>query len=155
MSSDIADAARSALGGSSAASTLRRVSDGRADAATENDPVDELDGVPVLPDEDGAREGAWLPVVASAPAGVAGSADPTGLALSGPRPLQTVAVAAGGFVAGVAVVGLVQRRRHRRALAAGRPRPGRGASAGPIGELVQIVGSRSVLVDVHLLGGRD
>ena len=149
MSSDNAGA----LGRSSAASTLRRVSDGRADAATENDPVDELDGVPVLPDEDGAREGAWLPVVASAPAGVAGSADPTGLALSGPRPLQTVAVAAGGFVAGVAVVGLVQRRRHRRAVR--RLRPRRGASAGPIGELVQIVGSRSVLVDVHLLGGRD
>jgi len=142
-----------ALGRSSAASTLRRVTEGRGDAATEHDPVDELDGVPVLPDQDGAREGAWLPVVASGPTGVAGSADPAALTLSSPRSLQTAAVAAGGFVAGVAVVELVQRRRHRRAARQLRPR--RGAGAGPIGELVQIVGSRSVLVDVHLLGGRD
>jgi hypothetical protein len=77
--------------------------------------------------------------------------------------VQAAAVAAGGFVAGAAVVGLVTRRqRQSTALAksrgAGRrlTRGGRrrgGASAA--GELVQIVGSRSLLVDVHLLGGRD
>jgi hypothetical protein len=77
--------------------------------------------------------------------------------------VQAAAVAAGGFVAGAAVVGLVTRRqRHSAALAkgrgAGRARKHggrrRGGSSGA-GELVQIVGSRSLLVDVHLLGGRD
>ncbi len=132
------------------------MSDGRADAATEDELVDELDGVPVLPGDDDADDGSWLPVVADGEAGLAASParTSTALELSGSRSLQTVAVAAGGFVAGVAVVGLVQRRRHRRALAA-RRRPRRGASAGPVGELVQIVGTRSLLVDVHLLGGRD
>jgi hypothetical protein len=70
------------------------------------------------------------------------------------------AAAAGGFVAGAAVIGLVGRR-HRRssALVKGRRtrtlgRRGRG-SRGPSGpaELLQIVGSRSLLLDVHLLGG--
>jgi hypothetical protein len=73
--------------------------------------------------------------------------------------VQAAAVAAGGFVAGAAVVGLVHRRQRRTAtLAKGRraaasvARPGHGA--GRTAELVQIVGSRSLLVDVHLLGGR-
>jgi hypothetical protein len=73
--------------------------------------------------------------------------------------VQAAAVAAGGFVAGAAVVGLVHRRRRRStALVKGR---GRGARAlkgsarreGRAGELLQIVGSRSLLVDLHLLGG--
>lgn len=76
--------------------------------------------------------------------------------------VQAAAVAAGGFVAGAAVVGLVQHRQ-RRALSAakgrrGAGRLGRGASrraAAGAGEVVQIVGSRSLLVDVHLLGGAD
>jgi hypothetical protein len=76
--------------------------------------------------------------------------------------VQAAAVAAGGFVAGAAVIGLVTRRQ-RRALAlskgqgAGR-RLGRGrrrSAQSGVSELVQIVGSRSLLVDVHLLGGRD
>jgi hypothetical protein len=76
--------------------------------------------------------------------------------------VQAAAVAAGGFVAGAAVVGLVHRRqrrastlakrgRGRRGVTRARPPGGRGA--GRAGELVQIVGSRSLLVDVHLLGG--
>ncbi len=85
---------------------------------------------------------------------------------AGPLPaVQAAAVAAGGFVAGAAVVGLVARRqRHTPALTKGRGagralkrsggRRRRGGSSGA-GELVQIVGSRSLLVDVHLLGGRD
>ena len=82
------------------------------------------------------------------------------LARTGTIPaVQAAAVAAGGFVAGAAVVGLVTRRqRHSAALAKGR----RGASrlrrsrsdSSAAGELVQIVGSRSLLVDVHLLGRR-
>ncbi len=79
--------------------------------------------------------------------------------------VQAAAVAATGFVAGAAAAGLVRRRRHRRALVragSGRRivagRRGRGGRGGRgAGELVQIVGSRSLLVDVHLLGvpGRD
>jgi hypothetical protein len=80
--------------------------------------------------------------------------------------VQAAAVAAGGFVAGVAVVGLVHRHQRRvsalgkpqgagRVLAKGRRSrargPRRGAAKPP--ELVQIVGTRSLLVDVHLLGG--
>ncbi len=73
--------------------------------------------------------------------------------------VQAAAVAAGGFVAGAAVVGLVHRRR-RPALAKGRRarrlgKAGRkdARSVNRAGELLQIVGSRSLLVDVHLLGG--
>jgi hypothetical protein len=68
--------------------------------------------------------------------------------------VQAAALAAGGFVAGAAVVGLARRRhgggapravaRDRRDRRGRRGRPG-------AGELLQIVGSRSLLVDVHLL----
>ncbi len=74
--------------------------------------------------------------------------------------VQAAAVAAGGFVAGAAVVGLVHRRRRRAAtlLKGGRARRSLSSAAGSrkdgrAGELLQIVGSRSLLVDVHLLGG--
>jgi hypothetical protein len=76
--------------------------------------------------------------------------------------VQAAAVAAGGFVAGAAVVGIVHRRQRRSLrLAKGRRGAGKlgrgGASrrAGRAGELIQIVGSRSLLLDVHLLGGAD
>jgi hypothetical protein len=100
-----------------------------------------------------------LPVLASEPTSVR-ARTPGAIARSGSAVIpavQAAAVAAGGFVAGAAVVGLVQRRqRHsasvskgaRRGRVAGRG--GRTAVAG--GELVQIVSSRSLLVDVHLLG---
>jgi len=72
--------------------------------------------------------------------------------------VQAVAAAAGGFVAGAAVFGLVQRR-HRRSATLARAQRGRrlgrrGDSGGGVTELVQIVGTRSLLVDVHLLGGQ-
>jgi hypothetical protein len=66
---------------------------------------------------------------------------------------QAAAVAAGGFVAGAAVVGLVSRRRARSRGRLTARRRGKERARG--GELWQIVGSRSLLVDVHLLGGRD
>jgi hypothetical protein len=77
--------------------------------------------------------------------------------------VQAAAVAAGGFVAGAAVVGLAQRRNRQASAASAPRRVGQGLSraarerrgASKAGELVQIVGSRSFLVDVHLLGGRD
>ena len=91
------------------------------------------------------------------------SAEPAGAALETSRrttlpAVQAAAAAAGGFVAGAAVVGLVGRR-HRRALArggAGRALSRRGRAAARnagVAERLQIVGSRSLLLDVHLLGG--
>lgn len=70
--------------------------------------------------------------------------------------VQAAAAAAGGFVAGAAVVGLVGRRHRRQALEAGRRSLfGRRASArnATAADRLQIVGSRSLLLDVHLLGG--
>jgi len=73
--------------------------------------------------------------------------------------VQAAAAAAGGFVAGAAVVGLVGRR-HRRSSALDRRASGRRSLLGgrsrrnaAAGERLQIVGSRSLLLDVHLLGG--
>ena len=83
---------------------------------------------------------------------------------SAARPaVQAAAVAAGGFVAGAAVVGLVSRRARQAPVRARARRSGRSPSrvsagrrgASKAGELVQIVSSRSLLVDVHLLAGRD
>jgi hypothetical protein len=94
-----------------------------------------------------------LPVLADAPHVVqrrtaAGALTGAGAVMPA---VQAAAVAAGGFVAGAAVVGLVHRRQQRAgALTKGKRGAGRGGKAG---ELVQIVGSRSFLVDVHLLGG--
>jgi len=74
---------------------------------------------------------------------------------------QAAAAAAGGFVAGAAVVGIVRRRQQRAAPARSRRRGrgvrrarGGGRAPARAGELIQIVGSRSLLVDVHLLGER-
>jgi len=67
----------------------------------------------------------------------------------------TAAAVAGGFVAGAAVFGLVARRNGRSAAltqgrAAGR-RLGRRSSA-PAPQMLQVVSTRSLLVDVHVLG---
>ena len=109
--------------------------------------TEEVDALPVLAQE---------PTVIASPA----VALPVQARVSAPvvPAVQAAAVAAGGFVAGAAVVGLVHRRR-RAALAKGAgarrlSRSGRdGRSKRKAGELLQIVGSRSLLVDVHLLGG--
>ncbi len=111
---------------------------------------EEVDALPVL-------AGAPAPARAQPSAGVLAQ-ERRSVALAIPA-VQAAAVAAGGFVAGAAVVGLVHRRKARaRALAKGRR--GRRAvgrrsegKAARAAELVQIVGSRSLLVDVHLLGG--
>jgi len=110
--------------------------------------TEEVDALPVLADE---------PTVIASPAGTLPAQAGPGRAVV--PAVQAAAVAAGGFVAGAAVVGLVHRRRRRTALTKGRragrlSRDGRdGRSANRAGELLQIVGSRSLLVDVHLLGG--
>ena len=107
--------------------------------------TEEVDALPVLADE---------PTVIASPAGTLPAQAGPGRAVV--PAVQAAAVAAGGFVAGAAVVGLVHRRRRRTALTKGR-RAGRlsrdGRSANKAGELLQIVGSRSLLVVVHLLGG--
>lgn len=103
---------------------------------------EEIDALPVLAGEphavgqrgaSGALTGDWRAAGAVIPA------------------VQAAAVAAGGFVAGAAVVGLVHRRQQRSAVLSRGRRSGR--RGGKAGELVQIVGSRSFLLDVHLLGG--
>jgi hypothetical protein len=73
--------------------------------------------------------------------------------------VQAAAVAAGGFVAGAAVVGLVSRR-HSRALTAGaeatpRRRLNLRRTRSARVEALQIVSTRSLLVDVHLLDGGE
>jgi hypothetical protein len=112
-----------------------------------NDEV--LDGLPVLPD---------------GPSGVSMFPAPASRTLIVPfgGPAQkTAAAAAGGFVAGAAVLGLVHRRRSKRLALASARMPRRLARSGKrsksVGELVEVVASRSLLVDVHLLGvsGRD
>ncbi|HEY5286519.1 MAG TPA: LPXTG cell wall anchor domain-containing protein [Solirubrobacteraceae bacterium] len=104
-----------------------------------NDEV--LDGLPVLADE--PSEGMF-----PAPAPRAAIGPLTGTA-------QTAVVAAGGFVAGAAVLGLVHRRKSKRLALIGASSPRRIARGRKrpksVGELT-IVGSRSLLVDVHLLG---
>jgi hypothetical protein len=143
-------------------STLRDVSasqhaesspSGASEAARSGD-TEDLDALPVLADD--------ATVVRAYPysSEVDRSRGPANTMIPA---VQAAAVAAGGFVAGAAVVGLVSRRhRHSAALARGRGagkglgRGRRGRRSTPsAGELVQIVGSRSLLVDVHLLGGRD
>jgi hypothetical protein len=112
------------------------------------DETEEVDALPVLADE---------PTVLASTARALPAEGGSGRAVV--PAVQAAAVAAGGFVAGAAVVGLVHRRR-RPALAKGR-RARRLGKAGRkdartvnrAGELLQIVGSRSLLVDVHLLGG--
>jgi len=102
-----------------------------------------LDGVPVLPGE---------------PSGVSMFPARPSRALVGPLagPVQTAAVAAGGFVAGAAVLGLVHRRHDKRVALAGSRSPRRigrsGKRSKSVVRAVEIVGSRSLLVDVHLLG---
>jgi hypothetical protein len=124
-------------------------------------------GSPELPDDPRAvvvEEGNALPVLAKEP--VVGEVRRADDGLSRPSSpafapaLQAAAAAAGGFLAGAAVIGLVNRRHRHGARLVRRPRPGRasrmarGRGTARGGELVQIVGSRSLLVDVHLLAER-
>ena len=113
---------------------------------------EEIDALPVLADA--------ATVVPSYPFSGELSRNPSVVTLPA---VQAAAVAAGGFVAGAAVVGLVTRRQRQAAALSkgrrgrrrlGRARRGRKSSSAAE-ELVQIVGSRSLLLDVHLLGGRD
>jgi len=64
--------------------------------------------------------------------------------------VQAAAVAATGFVAGAATVALARRRAARRAAAPSR----RGRRKGGT-DLIDVVASRSFLVDIHLLNPRD
>jgi hypothetical protein len=115
--------------------------------------TEEIDALPVLADEPELVHAYALP---NAPTTYWRST-------SGALPaVQAAAVAAGGFVAGAAVVGLVQRRQRQLSALSPARRAGRGAGRGSrgkrasrAGELVQIVSSRSLLVDVHLLAERD
>jgi hypothetical protein len=97
--------------------------------------VQEVDAVPVLAPEPVRRGGLIRSVTPAS---------------------QAMVLAASGFAAGAAVVGLAVRRR---AGVARGPAKRRGArrtrGANKRGETVKIVGTRSLLVDVHLLGGAE
>jgi hypothetical protein len=113
---------------------------------------EEVDGVPVL-----ARPGGVLRVQRLA-RGLARERSAGRSSAAALPAVQAAAVAAGGFVAGAAVVGLVHRRQRSSPALAGGGRAGRalargaGRSASAGSDLLQIVGSRTLLVDVHLLG---
>jgi len=123
-------------------------------AGTSRGDTEEIDALPVLAGDSTVVHPYPLPAAAPTYWRATGAALPA---------VQAAAVAAGGFVAGVAVVGLVHRRGRHAAAGARARRIGRGAARGSrgrrgvskAGELVQIVSSRSLLVDVHLLAGRD
>jgi hypothetical protein len=82
---------------------------------------------------------------------------PASRALSTPLggPVQTAAAAAGGFLAGAALLGLVHRRHTRRVALTDIRRPRRlgrpGGRSKSVSDVVDVVASRSLLVDVHLL----
>jgi hypothetical protein len=126
-------------------STPSERSNGGDDASAE---FEEVDGLPVLDVEGAAlRARRLVPDERRARALTSERRAPAAVAV------QAAAAAAGGFVAGAAVIRLVDRRRRNGALAGrgGRrsaARRGRGGS-----ERVEIVGSRSLLLDVHLLAG--
>jgi hypothetical protein len=136
------------------------VSDGRHLDEIESD-TEEIDAIPVLASKESPPAPAEclpVPVAAQTSQPAPLSSEGRMPALIGLRsaPAQAAAVAAGGFVAGAAMVGLARRKRSG---GGRRGRQGRGRSArertivgGAAGELLQIVGSRSLLVDVHLLG---
>jgi hypothetical protein len=89
-----------------------------------------------------------VPVLAPEPVGRGGL-----IRLAAPA-TQALVLAASGFVAGATVVGLAARRRGHGARAPAKRRGARKAAKGR-GETVKIVGTRSLLVDVHLLGGAE
>lgn len=96
----------------------------------DDEPVEIVDGEPVL---DGPS-GALTP--ASAPTALA-------LAAAASPAVQAAAAAATGFVAGAATLALVRRRGSRRA--------GRRALARRSGDTPGIAGTRTFLIDVHML----
>ncbi len=107
---------------------------GRVNPAQAIEVVQEVDAVPVLVPEP-VRRGGLIRAVAPA--------------------TQAMVVAASGFVAGAAVVGLAVRRRGGAARGSAKRRGGVRKRGGGRDQTVKIVGTRSLLVDVHLLGGAE
>ncbi|HEV3228033.1 MAG TPA: hypothetical protein VGY97_01065 [Solirubrobacteraceae bacterium] len=108
-------------------------------------------GDPPAPVDGEPEEIDALPVLAGVRALEAGAPEPSvALSSRSSMPVQVAAVAATGFVAGAATLAVLHRRRTRRAV---RDSPRGKARRGPEG--LAVLGSRSFLVDVHLLGSRD
>jgi hypothetical protein len=110
--------------------------------------------------DDGGLDDPALPVLAAqpvpAPRAAAPPLFPARARSTGVPVAQAAVVAAGSFVAGAAVAGLVRRRRSAPALAgrrAARSLTRRRSARSPKGpEVLEVVASRKLLVDVHLLG---
>ena len=118
------------------------------DAVEADEVIEELDGLPGGIEPDDAEEVDAVPVFESTAA-----IEPHRPALL-PVPVQAAAVAVTGFVVGLLTIVLFRRRRERRAARRGGRRPARRDRGGEEPR-PGIVASRSFLVDVHLLGGRD
>jgi hypothetical protein len=108
----------------------------------EREPLEEetVDGIPVLDDAHPVAFSERSDAPADPSSSAAGALSP----VSSPA-VQAAAAAATGFVAGAAALALVRRRGARKlARRAGRPR--RAA------DVLPIIGTRSFLIDVHLIG---
>jgi len=119
--------------------------------------------VPPLPGEEQpglVREGDVLPVLAPVPGPALSQRRGLPRARRSSPAVQAAAVAAGGFVAGAAVAGLVHRRQRQSALARGGltrtlGRAGSRRAAKAAAERLQVISSQTLLVDVHVLGPAD
>jgi hypothetical protein len=96
----------------------------------DDEPLEIVDGEPVLDDSPGAL----TPVSASSALVLAAAASPA---------VQAAAAAATGFVAGAATLALVRRRESRRGARRALPRRA--------GDVPGVVGTRTFLIDVHML----
>jgi hypothetical protein len=107
-----------------------------------------IDPAPVEPEEDGVDPASVEPeeeIVDGLPV----IAEVRTIERTGPASLpavQAAAAAATGFVAGAATIALIKRRGSRKAARNGKSGPRRAV------DMLPIVGSRSFLVDVHVIG---
>ncbi|HVI18917.1 MAG TPA: hypothetical protein VM712_11100 [Gaiellales bacterium] len=108
-------------------------------AAESDDDAEVVDALPVPEGPPAQRD-----VPAPTPGGLGGSGRGT-LVVGSPVAVQAAAVAVTGFAAGAAAVAVVRRARTRKTV-----RRSRKALKG-----LEVRGTRSFLVDITLLGGRD
>lgn len=109
-----------------------------------DDDVEEVDGIPGGVEVDQVEEVDGIAIFAEGRA-----IEPRRPALL-PVPVQAAAVAVTGFFAGLLTIVLWRRRRYRRGASLPTRRKARREDP-----RASVVASRSFLVDVHLLGGRD
>jgi hypothetical protein len=115
-------------------------------AAESDDDAEVVDAVAVP--EPGEVPARAVPVEAPAPAATSARGGARGLVVGTPVAVQAAAVGVTAFAAGAATVAVVRHRRARKG--GGRRAVGRRGKGRD-----NVLATRSFLVDVHLLGGRD